>query len=166
MRVLALFLALMLSAACLGAPPPSVAVQQPVPRLSGHVNDYAEILTSQQRSELEARLASYEAETGHQIGVLTVTSLQGEPIESFSLRVANAWKLGRKGHDDGVLLTVAPKDRQTRIEVGTGMALFVSDAVVAKIINESMIPWFRSDQFGKGIDRGVQRLMMECRAYK
>jgi uncharacterized protein len=164
MRAFALSFSLILMAPCIGAPQPALDV--PIPRLSGHVNDYADILTSKQRAELETRLAKYEAETTHQIAVLTVSSLQGASIESYSLRVANAWKLGRKGVDNGVLITVALKDRKTRIEIGSGLSRFVSDAVAAKIIDESMVPEFRTGRFGKGIERGVERLMAESRAYK
>jgi uncharacterized membrane protein YgcG len=146
--------------------PVRLAVDVSIPHRSGHINDYAGLLTSKQRAELEARLAEYEAETTHQIAVLTVQSLQGESIESFSMRVANAWKLGRKGLDNGVLVTVALKDRKIRIELGSGLSQFVSDSIAAKIIDNSMTPEFRAGQYGRGIERGVERLMAECRAYK
>ena len=130
------------------------------------MNDYANVLTAQQRADLERRLGEYEAQTTHQIVVLTVPSLQGELIEAYSLRMANAWKLGRKDADNGVLLTVAPLDSKARIELGVGMSRFVSDATVARIMREAMIPHFRDRQFANGIEAGVERLMTECRAYK
>jgi uncharacterized protein len=177
MRAFALSLSLILSGLCIPAPAsgaaqpplsiaPTPSAESAIPRLSGHVNDYAGILTSQQRAALERRLSEYERETTHQIVVLTVSSLPNASIESFSLRVARAWKLGRKDFDNGVLVTVAPRDRKMRIEVGEGLSRFVSDSAAAKIIEESMVPDFRAGQFGKGIERGVERLMEECRAYK
>ena len=138
----------------------------PVPRLIGRVNDYANILTSPEHADLEARLAAYEKETTHQIVVLTVPSLRTETIESFSLRVANAWKIGRKDLDNGVLVTVAPNDRKARIELGYGMNRFVSDTTAQQILADSMVPQFRAGRFGHGIELGVERLMEVCRAYK
>lgn len=98
-----------------------VANAADVPKLQRRVNDYAGVLQRNTRTDLEARLARYERETTHQIAVLTVPSLGGEPIEAFSLRVANAWALGRRGVDNGVLVTIAPTEHQVRIELGKGM---------------------------------------------
>jgi uncharacterized protein len=130
------------------------------------VNDYAGILTSDERTALEASLATYERETTHQVVVLTVLSLHGEAIEAFSLRVANTWGLGQKEWDSGILVTVAPMEQQVRIELGVGMNRFVSDADAQQIIDETMVPAFRSGHFGQGIAGGVERLMTAGRAYK
>src|SRR6185312_94062 len=83
-----------------------------VPRLAGRVNDYAGVLPAEDRVELEKTLAAYELETTHQVAVLTVKSLSGESIESLSLRVSSAWRLGRKGFDNGVLVTLAPMEHK------------------------------------------------------
>jgi hypothetical protein len=96
----------------------SVAISADVPTLRGRVDDYAGLLQPQVREQLESRLARYEQETTHQIAILTVPSLHGESIEAFSRRVANTWALGRKGLDNGVLVTVAPTERSVRIELG------------------------------------------------
>jgi uncharacterized protein len=150
--------------------PPAARIESrgliPVPMLKGHVNDYAGILTEQQRADMEARLATYERETAHQIVVLTVPTLGGEQVESFSLRVANAWQLGRKDLDNGVLVTVSPSDRTARIELGRGMSLVVSDAVAMDIMVTVMTPEFRAGRYANGIQLGVERLMKECRAFK
>jgi len=138
----------------------------PIPVLIGRVNDYADILTSKERAELDATLAAYERETTHQIALLTVQTLNAETIEGFSFRVANAWKLGRKNLDNGVLVVVAPNDRRARIELGAGMSRFVSDSAAQQIMDNSMVPQFRVGQFGRGIELGIQRLMEVCRAYK
>jgi uncharacterized protein len=137
-----------------------------VPKLQGRVNDYAGVLQPQTRRELENSLAQYERETTHQIAILTVPSLGGESIEAFSLRVANTWALGRKGFDNGVLVTLAPAEHETRIELGLGMNRYVSNADAKKIIEEAMIPAFREGKYDIGLRRGIDRLFVECRAYR
>jgi hypothetical protein len=97
--------------------------------------------------------------------VLTVRSLEGESIESFSLRVARAWALGQKGLNNGVLLTVAPNERKVRIELGKGMSRYVSDAQAQEIISD-MLRSFRAGDIGRGVQLGVTQLMKACRAYK
>ena len=92
-----------------------------VPPLKARVTDLAGVLTSAQRTALEERLAAFEAKKGSQIGVLIVPTTQPETIEQYGIRVADQWKLGRKGVDDGALLLVALKDRAVRIEVGYGL---------------------------------------------
>lgn len=118
-RPLLVVLVLLLLGAA-GAPPD-------VPRLTGRVNDYAGILSIDARQEFDGVLARCESETTHQSAVLTVSFLKDEPIEVFSLRVANAWRLGPKGLDNGVLVTIAPNERRMGIELGTGMNRYVSD---------------------------------------
>jgi uncharacterized protein len=92
-----------------------------VPYLTGRVNDHAGMLTETERERIEAKLAALETGAGAQVAVLTVESLDGEAIEAYALRVAEAWQLGRKGRDDGVLLLVARDDRALRLEVGYGL---------------------------------------------
>ena len=137
-----------------------------IPQLEGRVNDYAGVLSVQERADLESTLAKYQDETTHQVAVLTVSSLHGETIEEFSLRVANAWKLGRKGLDNGVLITLAPNEREARIELGRGINRFVSDSTAKAILSETMIPAFRAGHFSEGLRLGVDRLLKECRAYQ
>ncbi len=144
----------------------SIANAAEVPRFSGLVNDYAHVLPVRERADLEKILRAYEVETSHQVAVLTVQSLHGEPIEDFSLRVANAWGLGQKGLDNGVLVTLAPQERAVRIELGRGMSKYVSDAATKRIIDETMIPAFRVGDMQGGLRKGVGRLLEACRAYK
>jgi len=157
------FLTSLLLAGLLQAPSGSAAE---VPRLAGRVNDYADILPSSDRAYLERILSAYEAETTHQVAVLTVRSLHGESIEAFSLRVTNAWGLGQKGLNNGVLVTLAPAEHAVRIELGTGMSRYVSDAEAKRIIDETMVPAFRVGDMKGGLRRGVDRLLQACRAYK
>jgi uncharacterized protein len=110
-------------------------------------------------------LAVYEVETSHQFAVLTVPSLDGEPIESFSLRVANEWGLGQKGVDNGILITLAMRERSARIELGKGFVRYISDAKAKEIMDDSMIPAFAKGQFAEGIEGGLTRLMEEGRKF-
>jgi uncharacterized protein len=114
-----------------------------VPALGGRVNDYAELLGPDVEQRLDQRLAAYEQKTGHQIAVLTIAGLDGDPIEDFGIRVGEAWKLGRKGHDDGAVLIVALGDRAARIEVGYGLEGDLPVALAGRFIREGLVPAFR-----------------------
>ena len=129
-----------------------------VPPLAGRVNDLAGVLPPAERSALEARLAGYERSTGHQLAVLILPSLEGEPIEDYSIRVVDAWKLGKKGKDDGVLLLVAVQDRKLRIEVGYGLEGDLPDATASRIVRELIAPAFQQGNMPLGISRGVSAI--------
>ena len=130
-----------------------------MPPLTARVTDLTGTLTPQQRAALEERLAAFEARKGSQIAVLIVPTTQPETIEQFGIRVAEQWKLGRKGVDDGALLVVAMKDRTLRIEVGYGLEGALPDAVAKRIIEEDIVPRFKQGDFFGGIDAGVSRMM-------
>ncbi|MEO8752009.1 MAG: TPM domain-containing protein [Casimicrobiaceae bacterium] len=138
----------------------------PTPTHTGWVTDLAGVLTPDERSALTTTLADYEAETTHQIVVLTVASLDGESIEALSLRTANAWKAGRKGVDNGILVVVAPADRKARIELGRGFERYISNAQAGDIIDRQMAPSFRRNEYGKGLDLGVRELMRQGRQFR
>jgi uncharacterized protein len=131
----------------------------PVPPLAGRVTDLTQTLSSAERSALEAKLADWEARTTNQLVVLLVPSTQPEPIEAFSIRVAEAWKIGRKGNDNGALLIVAKNDRKVRIEVGYGFEGTLTDVTSSRIIREDIAPRFREGQFAAGINAGVDRII-------
>ena len=133
--------------------------QAPVPPLTARVTDLTGTLTQQQRAALEERLAAFEASKGSQIAVLIVPTTQPEAIEQFSIRAAEAWKIGRKGVDDGALLVVAIKDRTLRIEVGYGLEGALPDARAKRIIEDYIVPRFKAGDFFGGIDAGVSRIM-------
>ncbi len=146
----------LLVAALLAAAPLAAAVE--VPYLSGHVNDTAGMIPAGVRDRIEGKLAAFEKATGAQIAVLTVPTLNGEPIEDYSLKVAQTWKLGRKGVDDGVLFFVARDDRKMRIEVGYGLEAKLTDAQSRRILDDVVRPAFRNGDFGGGIDAGVDAI--------
>jgi len=135
------------------------AAQVPVPPLKARVTDLTGTLTADQRGALEQKLAALESRKGSQLAVLIVPTTRPEEIEQYSIRVAEQWKLGRKGVDDGVLLLVAKDDRRLRIEVGYGLEGVLPDAIAKRIVDEVIVPHFREGQFHAGINAGVERII-------
>ncbi|TNY27352.1 dehydrogenase, partial [Fulvimonas soli] len=129
-----------------------------VPRLARHVTDLTGTLTPSQVDQLDAKLVDLERRKGAQLVVLMVGSTQPDDIESYSLAVAEANKVGRKGSDDGVLLLVAKDDRRVRIEVGYGLEGAIPDAATARIIREYIAPKFRGNDYYGGISDAVGAL--------
>src|SRR5262249_9777762 len=142
--VAALVLVLSFSASFAQAP-------QPVPPRAARVTDLTNTLSAGARTEIDGKLAAFETRKGSQIAVLLVATTAPEAIEQYSLRVAEAWKLGRAGVDDGVLLLVAAQDRRARFEVGYGLEGAVPDALARRIIAEQLAPKFRDGDFAGGI---------------
>ena len=138
---------------------PSAQALLEVRPLTARVHDDAGLLAPAETQTLEASLADYERETGHQIAVLTVISLEGEAIEAFSMRVARAWKVGHADRDDGILVIVAAEDRRARIEVGYGLEGIIPDALAARIVREQMVPRFRAGAMGEGVRAAVDAVM-------
>jgi uncharacterized protein len=130
-----------------------------VPELTGRVVDEARLLSTDAKSRIERRLMAHEQASGQQFAVLTVPTLEGDQIDAFSIRVAEAWKLGKKGKDDGLLLVVVPRDRKVRIEVGYGLEGTVTDALTARVRRNVIEPAFRAGDYEGGIDRAMQALM-------
>ncbi len=131
----------------------------PVPALSGRVNDYGAMISAPVRAELEARLQQFEAAESTQIVILTIPSLQGEPIENFSIRVAETWKIGHKGSDNGVLLIVSRDDHKVRIEVGYGLEGRLTDLLAGRIVQDEIAPAFKAGQFDAGFTKGVTSII-------
>lgn len=129
-----------------------------VPELTGPVIDNAELLSYTQYHLLDNDLRELSSQTGTQIAVLTIPSLEGEDIESFSMKVAEKWKLGSKEKDDGVLLTIALKEKKIRIEVGYGLEYLLTDAKCGIIIREVIAPEFQRERYGNGIVNGVNAI--------
>ena len=132
---------------------------QPVPPLESRVTDQTGTLAAVERTALEEKLAAFEARKGAQIAVLVVPTTQPEAIEQYSIRVVDAWKLGREKPDDGALLLVAMQDRALRIEVGRGLEGALTDLVANRIIDETITPRFREGDFAGGITAGVDRMI-------
>jgi uncharacterized protein len=130
-----------------------------LPTLRGHVNDYANMLTKERSAALEGALTSFEQSDSTQIVVLTVPTLGGENLEEFSIRVAESWKIGQKGVDNGVILLIAKAERKVRIEVGRGLEGKLTDLVSGRIIRADIAPRFKAGDFDGGIDAGVKALI-------
>ena len=139
--------------------PTAAQALQPVPSLERRVTDLTGTLSADVQQRLEGRLASFEAEKGSQIAVLVVPSTQPEDIAQYSIRVVDAWKLGRKGVDDGVLLIVAVEDRAMRLEVGYGLEGVLPDAVAKRIVSDVITPYFRQGDYEGGLQAGIDRIM-------
>ena len=133
--------------------------QVAVPPLTGHVIDQTGTLTAEQKASLEQTLTAFEARKGSQLAVLMVGSTAPEAIEPYALRVAEQWKLGRKKVDDGVILVVAKADRTLRIEVGYGLEGALNDATSKRIIDETILPRFKQQDFAGGIQAGVAQII-------
>lgn len=135
------------------------AAQMAVPSLTGHLIDQTGTLTAEQKAALEQTLTAFEARKGSQLAVLMVASSAPEQIEQYSLRVAEQWKLGRKKVDDGAILVVAKNDRAMRIEVGYGLEGALNDLTSKRIISETILPRFKSQDFYGGITAGVEQVI-------
>jgi uncharacterized protein len=131
----------------------------PVPALSARVTDLTSTLSPQQIQSLESRLAAFEARKGAQVAVLLLPTTQPETIEQYGIRVAESWRLGRKGVDDGVLLLVAKDDRALRIEVGYGLEGALNDATANRIVEEIIVPFFKRGEFYQGLDAGTAAII-------
>lgn len=130
-----------------------------VPPLSARVTDLTGTLTTDQKAALEETLQAFERNKGSQIAVLLIPTTQPESIEQYSMRVAEAWKLGRKGVDDGALLLIAKDDRALRIEVGYGLEGVLTDIVSKRIVSDIIVPHLKNGDFYQGIQAGVERMI-------
>jgi uncharacterized protein len=134
-----------------------------VPKLQDRVTDLAGVLTPDQISTLDAKLKELEDTDSTQVAVLIIPSLEGESLEDYSMRVAEAWKLGQKGRDNGAILLVSMKDRAIRIEVGYGLEPKLTDARSNQIIRNDIAPRFGQGDFFGGIDAGVTGIIQTVR---
>lgn len=134
-----------------------------VPQLRSRVNDYAEMISPQEETALEAKLAELEKNESTQVVILTVPSLEGEPLEEFSIKVAEAWEIGRKGVDNGVLFLVSRDDRKVRIEVGYALEGRLTDLLAGRIVDDEVTPAFKAGQFDAGFQRGVESILLAVR---
>jgi len=130
-----------------------------VPQLRAHINDYAGILSRETIQKLERQLIDFEKSDSTQIVVLTIPSLEGEVLEEFSIKVAEAWKIGYKGKDNGAILIIAKNDRKLRIEVGRGLEGKLTDLMSGRIIRFDITPRFKAGDFDGGVDAGVGAIM-------
>ena len=157
MTALASRIAVVALAALVLAPPAALAAD--VPYLTGRVVDNANILSAGAKQKIAQLSEAREKASGDQVVVLTMPSLEGESIEGYATKVFDAWKLGQKGKDNGVLVIVAPSDRKMRIEVGYGLEGTLTDATSSRIVREAMTPRFKQNDFDGGVTAGVQAIV-------
>ena len=150
---LSTFLLLFLSA--------SLIFAKDIPKPSGFVNDFANVLTEQQKTNLEAKLNNFEKQTTNEIAVMTTSSLENEDIDDYTVRVFESWKVGKEDKDNGVLFLAATDDRKMRIEVGYGVEPFITDGEAGEIIRNVIAPKFRSNDFAGGINDGVDAIIKQ-----
>lgn len=138
--------------------PPAVHALE-VPELKGYVNDYADMISPAVEVRLEEELKSFEQTDSTQIVILTIPSLEGEVIEEFSIRVAEAWKIGQAVKDNGVIFIAAKEDRKMRIEVGRGLEGRLTDLMAGRIIDLVVKPSFKRGDFDHGFLAGAAALI-------
>ena len=134
------------------------ALQVP-PHADGYVTDRASLLSPSTKAELEAQLRAFEDRTSNQVVVATFPSLEGDSLEAFSIRLAEAWKAGQKHRDNGVIFLIFKNDRKIRIEVGYGLEGVLTDALSGQIISRVVAPYFRQGDYEGGIMAGTDAIM-------
>ena len=130
-----------------------------VPPLRGPVQDETGTLSRSQIQEIEQFIRANNSSGLVQLQVLVVPSLEGEPIESASIKVTDAWKLGTEKKDNGVLLLIALGDKKIRIEVGQGLEGDLPDVIASRIIRNVISPYFKQGQFARGIQAGLEAIV-------
>lgn len=158
----ALILALILWLAAL--PGASLAADIRFPALTGRVVDDAQLLTPAQEQTLTGKLATLEQQTGDQLVVVTLPSLQDQEIEDFGYQLGRHWGIGQKENDGGALLIVAPNERKVRIEVGYGLEGVLTDAYSSLIIRNDILPAFRQGDYAAGIVAGTDSIIAQLTA--
>lgn len=129
-----------------------------IPEYKGRVNDYANVISKSDEAEIEGYLQQLDEQTGVQLMVLTIPSMDGDDIASYSMKVAEKWGTGHSGKDNGVLLVVAMEEHDLRIEVGYGLEDKLTDAKCGLIIRNVMIPEFKNGNYSDGIVKGVRNI--------
>jgi uncharacterized protein len=137
----------------------AVSADVAVPPLTARVTDLTGTLSGGAINRIESKLANLEASKGSQLAVLIVPTTAPEDIEQYGIRVADQWKLGRKGVDDGAILLVAKDDRRARIEVGTGLEGALPDATANRIIDETVTPRFKQGDYDGGVEAGIDQMI-------
>ncbi len=132
-------------------------------RPEGRVTDLTGTLSGNEKASLERKLADFERETTNQIAVLLIPTLGGDSLEDYSIRLAEKWKVGQKGRNNGVIFLIVKKDRKMRLEVGYGLEGALTDALSSSIINNEVAPRFKAGQFYQGIDAGVSAIRAATR---
>lgn len=143
--------------------PLSTAVAREVPDYQGYVNDYAAMMSPGTRTKLERALQSFDLSDSTQMAILTINSLEGDPLEDFSIRVVDKWKVGQEDKDNGVLFLVVKDDRKMRIEVGRGLEHVLTDLAAGRIIDRIVTPLFKDSRFDEGFEAATAAIIQTTR---
>ncbi|OGG06031.1 hypothetical protein A2777_00755 [Candidatus Gottesmanbacteria bacterium RIFCSPHIGHO2_01_FULL_40_15] len=135
---------------------PVYAVNYPSP--SGYVNDFAGLYSSGYKIGLEKKLTDFENQTGAEMAVVTVKSLEGESVEDYAVRLYEKWKVGKKEADNGLIILIVKDEREVRIEVGYGLESFITDRRAGDIIRSEIVPEFKSGNFETGTEKAINRI--------
>jgi len=142
---------------------PNTSFAQKFPaKPEGFVNDYAHILSQGQIQRLDQKLSNYRDTTSNEVAIVTVPSLQGYPIDQFSLKVLDKWGVGQHNKRNGVLIFVAPNEKKMRIEVGYGLEGAIPDIIAGHIVNNVMKPYFKKGEFYQGLNQAVDAIMLQA----
>ena len=141
----------------------STAEGREVPGYQGYVNDYASMMSAEVRAKLEGDLQAFDISDSTQVAILTIDSLEGDPLEDFSIRVVDQWKIGQKGKDNGMLFLAVKNDRKIRIEVGQGLEHVLTDLAAGRIIDSIITPRFKAGRFDEGFEAGVLAIIQTTR---
>jgi len=142
---------------------PAPAQALAVPPYQGYVTDLAGMISPGERQRLEQTLLAFEQSDSTQIAVLTIPSLEGDALEEFSIRTVEAWKIGQKGKDNGVLLVVSKAERKARIEVGRGLEGVLTDLLAGRIVDQVITPRFKAGQIDEGFEAGISAIISATR---
>lgn len=129
------------------------------PKPTGFVNDFANVIAADTKPQIDRVLKSFESETGNEIAVVTLPSLEGRTVEDVAADLYKEWGIGKKGRDNGVLFLIAPKERKTRIEVGYGLEGVINDALAGRILDEFVLPHFKEGDLSAGIASGAEAIV-------
>ncbi|HSA07690.1 MAG TPA: TPM domain-containing protein [Candidatus Gastranaerophilales bacterium] len=130
-----------------------------IPQAVGYVNDFANVIADTEEAKLNSIILELKQKTQAEVVVVTLGSLEGYPVEDVSLEIGRQWKVGQKGKDNGVIILVAPNDREMRIETGYGVEGAIPDAKAGRIRDEYMIPNFKTGNYGMGILLGAAAIV-------
>jgi len=131
------------------------AARAAFPAPKGYVSDFAKVISPDVRNRVNAMLAQFERQTGAEVAVVTLPTLEERPIEDVAVELFEQWGIGKKGQDNGVLFLIAPNERRTRIEVGYGLEGAINDAMAGRILDEAVMPHFRAGKMSEGIAAGA-----------
>lgn len=140
-----------------------IAHAQSFPKFTGFVVDAANVLPADREAQIAASLDALQKDTGRQLVVATIADLQGYPIEDYGYRLGRAWAVGLKNLNNGAILIVAPNDRKVRVEVGYGLTPVLTDALSSVIVNQAILPAFRSGDIPGGIVAGTDAIVQQLR---